>query len=41
MRPELKLRSYSKRKLFWTLKYESCFVGKTAIEDLANGTVQK
>ena len=35
---ELKLRSYGKRKLFWTLKYKSCFVGKTEVESLAEVT---
>ena len=39
--PELKLKSYSKKKPFWTLKYESCFVGETVIEDLADRTTQK
>ena len=28
--PELKLRNYSKRKPFWTLKWEGCFVDRTA-----------
>ena len=27
---ELKLKNYSKRKLFWTLKYKGCFTDKTA-----------
>jgi len=38
---ELKLRSYGKRKPFWTLKYKSCFVGKTVTEGLVDGTAQK
>jgi len=36
--PELKLRNYSKRKLFWTLKCKGYFADGTATEDLANRT---
>ena len=36
--PELKLRNYDKRKPFWTLKWEGCFVDRTTIENLADGT---
>ena len=28
--PELKLKNDSKRKLFWTLKWEDCFTDRTA-----------
>ena len=28
--PELKLRNYSERKPFWTLKWEGCFADRTA-----------
>ena len=36
--PELKLRSYSERKPFWTLKWRGCFADGTATGDLADGT---
>ena len=39
--PELKLRNYSERKPFWTLKCEDCFVGRTATENLVDRTAQK
>jgi len=32
---ELKLRSYSERKLFWALECESCFEDETMIEDFS------
>ena len=39
--PELKLRNYGERKLFWTLKCKGCFVDRTTIENLADRTAQK
>ena len=36
--PKLKLRNYSERKLFWTLKCEGYFVNGTVIENLTDGT---
>jgi len=41
--PELKMRNYSKRKLFWTLKCEiqGLFYRQNYDKDLADGTVQK
>jgi len=38
---ELKLKNYSERKPFWTLKWIGCFVDGTVTEDLADGTAQK
>jgi len=35
---EPELRNYSKRKPFWTLKWEGCFADRTVTEDLADGT---
>jgi len=32
---ELKLRSYNKKKPFWTSKYESCFVSEAVTEDFS------
>jgi len=37
--PELTLRSYGKRKLFGLEVQKDCFAGRTAIENLADGTV--
>jgi len=39
--PELKLRNYSERKPFWTLKCKGCFADGTVTKDLADGTAQK
>ena len=38
---ELKLRSYSERKPFWTSKWRGCFANRTVIKNLADRTVQK
>ena len=38
---ELKLRNYSEREPFWTLKYKDCFVDRTVTEDLTDRTTWK
>jgi len=39
--PELKLRNYGERKLFWTLKCKGCFADGTMTKDLTDRTAQK
>jgi len=41
VKPELILKSYSKRKLFGLEVQKDCFVDRTTTKDLADRTAQK